>query len=268
MVDYTSQKDGGFTTYPDRSKQRIYFRATERFTKPITIASGQVLKAFSFLESNAAGKGIAHSGLSESVHVTFTALTAAQTLILGGLTYTDGGSGTSGAQLAAAFANIADGGAGVDPSTGTFSGALTGWYTEDIEGDTDTVIFNAASAATNVTDLAATGTGAAAATLDIEQGAATVAPIAGVLCFDVDASSADVKATAFTRASFWQDALVWAVDPSVDKITLADGVTTVACTPYNTGCFGDSEASHAAKRKLVEGSGFMELGFLSAGEVA
>lgn len=265
MSELLSQKNGGWNAYPDNTQKKVFFRALDRFTKTVTVASGQVLKAYTFLETNASGKVVAHSGLSESAHVTFTALTAGQTLILAGLTFTAGGSGTTAAQLGTAWAGLSAGYTGGAVTGGTFTGTLTGYNTEAV--DADTVVFNAASANTNATDVAATGTGAAAATITIVQGDTSLTPPAGVLCFDVDASSADVKASAFTRASFWADALIWAVDTSVDTITLADG-TTVACTSYNTGCSGTSEASNLLKQKFVDGTDFKELGFLSAGETA
>lgn len=262
---FYNEKNGGFNAYPDNLKKKIFFRASDRYTKPVTVKAGQVLKAFSFLQTDPTGKVVAHSGLTESAHVTFSALTAGQTLIIAGLTFTAGASGTTATQLAKAWAGLSDGYTGGTVTGGTFTGTLTGYSTEAV--DADTVVFNATSANTNATDIVATGTGAAAATITIVQGDTAMAPIAGVLAFDVDASAGDVDATAFDDASFWADALVWAVDPSVDTITLADG-STVACTTYNTGCFGTSKASNLLKQKFVENSGFSELGFLSAGETA
>jgi len=260
---YYSQKNGGFDVYPDNVKKKTFFRANDRYTKPVTVKAGQVLKAFSFLETDATGKVIAHSGLSESAQVTFTALTAGQTLAMAGLTFTAGSSGTTAVQLATVWSGLSAGYTGGTVAGGVFSGTLTGYNTEKV--DTDTVIFNAVSAKTNATDVAATGTGASSATITIVQGSTSFSPIAGVLAFDVDASASDVEATAFDDASFWADALIWAVDPAVDTITLSDG-TTKAVTTYNTGCFGTSKASNLLKQKFVENSGFSELGFLTAGE--
>ena len=81
-----------------------------------------------------------------------------------------------------------------------------------------------------------------------------------ILAMDVDATAGDVQATAFTKCSFWADALVWSVDIATDIITLADG-TEVACTAYDT-----SASTDLLKQKLVDGTGFSELGFLTAGE--
>ena len=152
MADY----NGGFYSNPNRVTKKIFFSSEDRNTKTVTVKSGQVLKALSFVVSDADGKVIAHPTLT-------AALTA----------------GTK---------------------------------------------------------------------------------VSGVLAFDVDASAGDVQATAYTEASFWADALVWSVNVATDVVTKVDG-TTVACTAYNTACTTD-----LLKQKLVEGTEFTELGFLSAGE--
>jgi len=59
MADY----NGGFVNYPDRVTKKTFFRADDRQTKTVTIKSGQVLKALSFVETDSAGKAIAHSGV-------------------------------------------------------------------------------------------------------------------------------------------------------------------------------------------------------------
>lgn len=133
-----------------------------------------------------------NAGTYETAQVRFTAaLTAGQTMIIGGLTYTSTGA-TTVAQLATAFANLAVGattGAGV--ATGTYSGSLTGYATSAVlHGGTD-VLFTATTVG-NKTDLAATGTGTAP-TITIENGTsgtlngvspvtqATLANVVGIL---------------------------------------------------------------------------------------
>lgn len=262
-MDFDSQKNGGFNAYPDRVTAKRFFRSQDRFTKPSVVASGQVLKALSFVQSNAVGKQIAYQGLTESTHVTFGTLATGLVLTLGGLSFTAGGSTVTAIELAAAWASIADGGAGGTFTYGTFSGTLTGWDTNAVDDDLDTtVIFNSVATNTNPTDLLAAGTGAASATLDIVQGNTIIEEISGILMHDVDATAADVETTVFTKASFWAEALIWAVNPAVDTIILADG-TEVACTDYNTGCYGTSDASNLLKQKMVEGSNFTELGFVT-----
>ena len=115
-------------------------------------------------ESLAAQNGILvvrNSGSYETASVLFsaTALTAGQTVIIGGLTYTST-AGTTQAQLAAAFANLAVGATtGAGTATGTYSGALAGYSTGDVYNGTH-VTFTATTVG-NKTDLTATGTGAA-----------------------------------------------------------------------------------------------------------
>lgn len=262
MTEY----NGGFQSYSDRVTKDVFFRAEDRATKTVTIKSGQVLKALSFIETDADGKGIAHKGLTEGTFAKFAALTAGQTLILGGLTFTAGGSGTTAAQLATSWAGIAAGtayGSITSAVGGTFTaGTLTGWNTEAY--DSDSVVFNSTAGGTNATDLAATGTGTAP-TLSKVDGATSFNRIAGVLVYDVNASAADVVAPVYTEASFWADALIWAADPNQDTVTNPDGTTT-AVSAYNTGAHGTSAASNLLKKKFVEGSEFEPLGFRNAGD--
>lgn len=268
-----TEYNGGLYSYNDRVTKKIFFRACERNTKSVTIKSGQVIKALSFLETDASGKCIAHGGLTESATVTFSAaLTSGQTLIIAGLTFTAGSAGTTTAQLATVWSGLLDGvtaaaasaailAAGIATTVGTFtSGSLAGYNTTLVS--TTKVRFDATSAA-SATDVAATGTGTAP-TIAITQYAA-LNKIAGVLVFDVDASAGDVDATVYQEASFWAQALTWAVDTAVDVVTKVDG-STVAVTAYNTGCAGTSATSNLLKQKFVESTEFEPLGFLSAGE--
>jgi flagellar hook-basal body protein len=112
------------------------------------------------------------SGVSESASVTFSALTSGQTIIMNGLTFTAGSSGATAAQVATAFASITDGqlygaintaNALTGDSTGGLftAGTATGWSSGT--RSTSTVVFTSTSA-TNVTDLAETGTGTATIT--------------------------------------------------------------------------------------------------------
>lgn len=255
--------------------KRVFFRAEETKTKVVTIASGQVLKAHSFLMSNAAGKHVAHSGFNESATVTFAAITSGQTLVVGGITFTSGSAGTTAAQLVTIFTSIAPAdtstaanvkilAAGIATTVGTFTaGTFSGWTVE--KSSASAVLFNSVASVTNPSDLAFTGT-ATAPTIAIVQGSTALAPVGGVLCYDVDASASDVQAPAYTEASFMASGLVWAVNPAVDTILKADGVTSVAVTPYNTGCAGTSDASNLLKQKFVENTEFEPLGFIRTGE--
>lgn len=264
--------NGGWATFPDRTTQKKFFRATNRHTKSVTVKSGQVIKALSFLESDTDGKVIAHSGINEIATVTFpTKVDTTETVIIAGLTFTAGTNLTvTQAELVALWEDIPAGTTYTEANTlkadlvsaevGEFTaGTLTGY--ESISSETaGSVDFRSTTPNTNVTDLTVTGTGDTS-TVTVTAVNLPQKPIAGVLAFDVDASTGDVEATAFTEASFWADALVWGVDIETDTIELYDG-TTKAVTAYNIGATTDR-----LKQKFVEGSGFTELGFLTAGEV-
>lgn len=103
---------------------------------------------------------VRNSGTFETATVKFNAagLTAGETQILAGLTFTSTGV-TTQAELAAAFANLAVGATtGAGTALGTYSGTLTGWSTGAVFFD-DTVVFTASTVG-NKTDIADTGTGA------------------------------------------------------------------------------------------------------------
>lgn len=109
--------------------------------------------------------------VTETGSALFVALTAGQTLIVGGLTFTAGAAGTTAAQTAAAFANLTTGATQGNSVLGTYQGAVTGWTSG--AASTATVLFTS-TAAGNVADLAFTGTGTAP-TLTLVQGVAAVA---------------------------------------------------------------------------------------------
>lgn len=115
---------------------------------------------------------VRNSGTFETAVGAFSAtpLTAGQTVIIGGLTYTST-AGTTQSQLAAAFANLAVGATtGAGTVTGTYSGALTGYSSGAVIGTK--VVFTASTVGPK-TDLAATGTGATP-TFTISNGTAGV----------------------------------------------------------------------------------------------
>lgn len=268
--------NGAFVDYADATRPRTFFRASDRATKTITIKSGQVLKAKSFLETDTTGKAIAHSGINEVATVTFpTKVDTGETVIIAGLTFTAGTNATTTqAQLVAAWKNLPAGitaanantaqGTAVSAEIGTFTaGTLTG-YSSDTSATAGSVDFRSTTPNAGVTDLTVTGTGDASSVTVVALND-PMKKIAGVTIYDVDASGGDVDAEVYTEASFWADALVWAVDVDTDTITLFDG-TTKAVTHYNTGCAGTSAAAILLQKKFVEGTEFEELGFLTAGE--
>ena len=135
---------------------------------------------------------VRNSGSFETASAKFVGLTAGQTMIIAGLTYTSTGV-TTAAQLAAAFANLAVGATtGAGTSTGSYSGALAGYSTGAAVGASlDTVVFTASTVG-NKTDLTATGTGTSPAftivngSAGVDEGfspatSATLANVIGIL---------------------------------------------------------------------------------------
>lgn len=259
--------NGGFRSYPNRptiASLRTFFGAEGYSTKPLTIKAGQILKKHSFVETDASGLGVAHSGMCEKALLTFSAgVAAAKTIIIAGLTFTTTGI-MSAADVVKAFSGLTDGITAADANAanpvvgGSFTaGALTGYHTFK-SSTTNSVLFVSTSANTNVADLADAGN-STVTSVTITAFPNPQKKIAGVLLMDVDASAGDVDTTVYTEASFWANAIVWEADAS-DTIEMPDG-STKACTDYVVGAFTD-----ALKRKFVEGTEFEEIGILHAGE--
>lgn len=116
---------------------------------------------------------VRNSGTFETAVAKFVALTAGQTMIIAGLTYTSTAA-TTAAQLATAFSNLAVGATtGAGTATGTYSGALTAYSTGAVSGaGLDKVVFTASTVGPK-TDLVATGTGTSP-TFTISNGTAGV----------------------------------------------------------------------------------------------
>ena len=102
---------------------------------------------------------VAVAAVTEVETLTFAALSAGETQILNGLTFTAGAAGTTAAQTAAAFANLTSGSVQGNSTKGTYSGTFTAGWTSGPVTDTSTVVFTGATAAAK-TNLADTGTGA------------------------------------------------------------------------------------------------------------
>lgn len=135
---------------------------------------------------------VRNAGSFETATAQFVALTAGQTMIIAGLTYTSTGA-TTAAQLATAFANLAVGATtGAGTTTGTYGGALTAYSTGPASGPAlDEVVFTASTVG-NKTDLVATGTGTSPTftivngTAGVDEGfspatSATLANVIGIL---------------------------------------------------------------------------------------
>ena len=149
----------------------------------------------------AASTALAVAGVSEVDTVQFVALPATKTVTIAGLTVTapTGGQGLTAKQVAAAFANLAD-------------GQLTGWSSSAVSGTgADTVTFS--QTAVGGGTITPTTTGSAVTTTSKVAAVATV-KAAG-------AGGVDVGAVAIA-------------DANVGSATLANTITTVSVTNYGT----------------------------------
>lgn len=251
---YQHEQNAGWNQYPERVTRRGFVPESSR---TCTVASGQVLKARSFVTSNSAGKMVACGNIAEYAKLVLEGTAEnADTVIMGGLTLTVTEQVTA-AELIAAFVSQTS-------TQGTFSGTLTGWELVADPNDTATLWAYATTGLTNATDFAVTGTAVTGtptltATVTTVNGSSTFQKPEGILAFDVDATSGDVEATIYTEVWAYASEIVWAVDTAVDKVTKKDG-TQVACTTYNTGAGTD-----LLKQKVVAGTEF-EIVIPTAGE--
>jgi S-layer protein len=122
----------------------------------------------------AAATVVAVAGATEIVSEAFAALTAGQTLTVGGLTFTAGSAGTTPAQTAAAFANLRAGALQGNSVLGTYSGAFSGWNTSAVTGAAS-VVFTSATANTAASAPSFGGTGTAPTATVVTTGVTTVA---------------------------------------------------------------------------------------------
>jgi S-layer protein len=147
---------------------------------------------------------VAAAAVTESASVVFAALTAGQTLTIGGLTFTATGAVTA-AQAAAAFANLTDGAIQGSSALGVYSGAFTGWATGAASGTGSTTVVFSSTVAGDVTDLANTGTGAVTSTTVTQGVAAATAKGTGGIANGVvsitDAGYATTTADTITSAT-------------------------------------------------------------------
>lgn len=105
------------------------------------------------------------AAVNERTTLTFKDMTAGQTVTVGGLTYTSTGA-TTAAEVAAAFSGLQAGaGTPTNPSTGTFSGSLSG-FNASVTTGTSVLSFTSTTTGANVTDLAVSGASARIALAD------------------------------------------------------------------------------------------------------
>jgi hypothetical protein len=272
--------NGGFYTYDSRTSSKLFAGANPYKTQNVTVLSGQVIKALSFVETNVDGKAIPHSGFAEGAIVTFATITTGQTLILAGLTFTAGSGSVTAAELVTIWKDLPVGITAANANTlllargisasvkGTFTAGTLAQYSTAVNDETNSVVFTGYRALTALTDVADSGT-ATDPVVTLKASLSAQNKIAGVLMYDVDASAADVQAEVFTEATFYADALNWYTDSTAttgEVMTKADG-STQAFTAYNTGIFGDQPEAILLQKKFVEGSD-IRLVHLTAGEIA
>jgi len=111
----------------------------------------------------------ADGGTTETASINFSALTAGQSVTLGGLTYTSTAN-TSAAQVATAFANLAaNASTGQGTGTGSYSGTASANFSSGAASGSS-VVFTATSAATAVLDLAVSASLASGISSTVTQG--------------------------------------------------------------------------------------------------
>ena len=162
--------------------------------------------------------------VTESAVVKFGALADGETFVLGGLTITSSG-GHTAAQVAAAYAGLADGGASAETGLAA-TGTLTGYTTSAI-ANTDEVTFTSTTAGTDVTDLADTGTGSLTS-LTVTQGAAAIPAVAPNYSLSIDGVALDFSVAGADGTI--TDAEVTALINSIDGYTATAGTNTLDIT--------------------------------------
>ncbi|NML61178.1 DUF4214 domain-containing protein [Massilia sp. RP-1-19] len=151
------------------------------------------------------------------------------TIVVGGLTLTvtDVG-GMTGAEIAAAFASLANGATGPNPAKGTFTGTLTGWST-GVVGAVDQITFTSTTNA-NVTNLAVTGTATITGVTTTNGTAGNNGITAGAIAItDVNAASASA-AGKITTVSLENFGATTINSGALATLTLAGKGTTVTET--------------------------------------
>ena len=232
---YITQRDA------TRNQSTVDFERQSLFTFGNRYREGVLVNNLG--ETMAAKNGflvLRNAGTLELATVEFGALANLETVILAGLTFTASGAKT-GAEVAAAFSNLADGYAG----TGAFTGTLTGYSTGAVQ-ETDKVVFTASTVG-NKTNLAATGTGSVTAIVVVDGTAGTVDGISPV----TSANIADVIGVL-----------------NIDDVDLADGETKNANFAINgdidggllvlpTGITLDSIVGSKSLKDILTGLGFV-----------
>lgn len=213
-------------------------------------------------------------GVTETASVKFSALTAGQTIILGGLTLTADVAMTAN-EVAAAFANLVNGAAygalvpagdtqsGALATKGTYTGVFANWTSGAASGDT--VVFTSTTANSNVADLANTGTGTATVTTtagkahDATPAGGKAGIVAGAVAITGGAALKTVTVDGFGAGS----AITGGSNTALDTISLANGAgvniasaaSTLALTLKNVNGTVDVQAGTTTLNADVSGTG-------------
>ncbi|MBW7901793.1 MAG: hypothetical protein H3C26_09965 [Rhodocyclaceae bacterium] len=184
-------------------------------------------------------------GVTESASVKFSALTAGQTIILGGLTLTADVAMTAN-EVAAAFANLVNGAAygalvpagdtqsGALATKGTYTGVFTGWTSGAASGDT--VVFTSTTANSDVGNLANTGTGTATVTTtagkahDATPAGGKAGIVAGAVAITGGAALKTVTVDGYATGL----SLTGGSNTALDTISLANGANATIASAAST----------------------------------
>ncbi|QWE27170.1 flagellar hook-basal body complex protein [Polynucleobacter sp. AP-Ainpum-60-G11] len=179
------------------------------------------------------------AAVTESNSVVFPALTTGETFTMAGLTFTSG-TGTTSAQLAAAFASITpgEGFATVNSNNslttpltvGAFTaGTVAGWSSGARTGST--VVFTSSTAYTSVSDLVSTGTRATLPTITTTEGVAASAS----MVFNALAAGQKLTMAGLTFTAGTSGATAAQVAAAFASITAGQAYTTVNTNNSLTG---------------------------------
>lgn len=241
------------------------------------IASGVVAKAGTIMQKDSMNFLVPHRGYKEKAIVTFLAtLTSGKVATIAGLTFTAGSSGCTVSNLVKAWKDIPVGTSAADATTlaaangitsaiGTFtSGTLTNYLSEavtvnDIAPNSVAFVYTGTDA--DPSNLTVTSDNVATLTsVDIIIASQDFQKIEGVLCFDVNTIAGATQYAVYEEGCFYADDdgrsfLRWRKETG-DTVYDPVNDVNVACTAYNTGCYGNTNAAQRAKQAFVSGSEF------------
>lgn len=249
--------NGGFNAYAQRTTTKKFAHPNpEPRTITVLVKAGQVLREGTWLETDALGHAVAHSGLTKSFTLVLSGTAQAgdnvtATVVSNGVTYTAAVTvkkPMTAAEIVNAFLGITVNtvetakyslqnnfiafpppfGVGGTPETLVVA-------SEDFDG-------SQVLAASETSALTVLYSGIEAGTpTGVTTGLGGVTPIAGLLMFDVDTRAGAVAATAYVSGSFWADGgfVKWQSFPTVHHIIDPTTLQPIPCTYYNASCFVD-----------------------------